>query len=1150
MGKAIIIVVLSALFAVQWPCLAQKTRREDMIWQTRETLISRLGAELYKIDILRRDLSSIRIILNDMRNLELFPPEVTDLNDIQIVAFDKRIEHLENRARTLGNKVEGFRMPLSDALSILRELIVGQPVEDMFEIIEKGDIQRIDQMLDIKHSIDDLWKDLDLLLTESKKEMGFSSGHHDDETEEDDEFFQILKANLGRQWESFYNHMESIKDSLAVRATPSQAERMFTYEYHHLKQVIASQNYRLAQSKLSNMRRRYPEINPDKLAVLSANLYYQLGEYSKIHDILDNAASLKSLPGEASILRIKSLYALEEYQNIWNLRNTIDYESLSGTTKNILLWLIMESGLHIGVEEDFSSLAKHVNKESEYKFHVFHALARSYIQKENYPIALSVLNSAVRYKVQSEVDIHAYRRIRLAIGQTQYEIGDYKTALKTFFDLINEPQIFDEVLFGIVWCYIKMDMYDKAETSLRKIISQESQSPFAVESILLMAKRFVNKALYEWEKTCHLEKEEYRISLTLEKLKSKSNKEKNSNDEKIKSAIHQLQSLLMEIREGNRYDKSDIESLFQKAQNICGIVTRFYETGSFQEKSFSDKREKMLHTLDSLLAAVKNDERSDSLTYVYSRERIHLIKQLVRRGHVMASEIAIEEFRWKKDYLDHRKERLIDEKNLFQLRKKAAKKEDIVKALSKFDIQIDSVVSSERVLLPQWQEQLMQTIATTLERVPLDTLEDIYFRYHLGELYYSKENRVFAQQYETYEKQYMKYDSLLLLFHDGKLERMPQAPQKPILDHSKSIAVFQDILNKYPGNTNNAPVEYSLAWCYNDLEKLDSAVFHMSQLTKNYPNSPYTPQAWMYTGEYYFDHSRLDSATHAYRSVMNYPESKWFDEALYKLAWTNYRLSNPEKAISSFLALIDTEGAGNTGKPLLEKESIDYIAISFSESDPTGDKGLKRAERFVVKYGDDMRGPQILFRLAEVYREQGRYSMAKRTYKSLLSMYPQDSRNHLVENGLLVVSERDMTITQTAEAKVEFFKKYNHGGMWSKAQNQSQVVNVADSMAAAQLYDAAILFHQLALQENDSIIYARAAQTYELFIQYYPDLPKANECHYNFAEILFSMGNYSRAAREYMAVSKRYPNGKYRETAAWNAIVSSQLLMKQEEERQ
>ena len=85
---------------------------------------------------------------------------------------------------------------------------------------------------------------------------------------------------------------------------------------------------------------------------------------------------------------------------------------------------------------------------------------------------------------------------------------------------------------------------------------------------------------------------------------------------------------------------------------------------------------------------------------------------------------------------------------------------------------------------------------------------------------------------------------------------------------------------------------------------LDSALYYMENLAALYPTSVHTPQAWMYCGEYNFDRGELDQAIKCYQATMRYPESEWFDEALYKLAQAQYRLSNPEKAISSFLALV------------------------------------------------------------------------------------------------------------------------------------------------------------------------------------------------------------------------------------------------------
>jgi TolA-binding protein len=301
----------------------------------------------------------------------------------------------------------------------------------------------------------------------------------------------------------------------------------------------------------------------------------------------------------------------------------------------------------------------------------------------------------------------------------------------------------------------------------------------------------------------------------------------------------------------------------------------------------------------------------------------------------------------------------------------------------------------------------------------------------------------------------------------------------------------------------------------------------------------------MYIGECAFDKSKLQKASEAYQMVMNYPESQWFDEALYKYAWTQYRLSNPDKAISSFLALVDLGAKETTGKSLLEKESMDYIAISFSEAD-TGERGLARAAKFIEKFGDSDKGMQILHRLATVYRDQGRIDMAERTYAALLRMFPTHRKAPIAERELLALRERRDGIARVLPEKQAFFRKYNAAGAWARAQTDTAARALGDSLSEAVFYDAAISQHQTALQGNDTAAYAAAAQIYSQYIRAYPKSPRANECHYNLAEIMFSMGNYYRAAEEYMTVSRRYPDSKYREQAAWNAIVASGELLKQE----
>ena len=49
----------------------------------------------------------------------------------------------------------------------------------------------------------------------------------------------------------------------------------------------------------------------------------------------------------------------------------------------------------------------------------------------------------------------------------------------------------------------------------------------------------------------------------------------------------------------------------------------------------------------------------------------------------------------------------------------------------------------------------------------------------------------------------------------------------------------------------------------------------------------------------------LEKAIEAYSKVRAYPDSPYYDKALYKIAWTYYRLDRYDEAVCSFIELVD-----------------------------------------------------------------------------------------------------------------------------------------------------------------------------------------------------------------------------------------------------
>jgi len=1120
-------------------------------WQIRENLVMRLGGEWYKIARLTEELNTMQDILQEVRDFELFPPELTRLNEETVLSFDKKIEKVEKKHRAIADQVEGLRTPLADAMAILREMVIGQPVEDMFQVLDNDDVRRISAMFAIKHHVDSLWRDVDGLFKglmpvvqmpkESTEEM--RSGL-------DDEFFEILKANLGQQAEGFYRTLDEIKDTLIKRGNEEQCARMFQVETHRIKVYLKTGDYRRAKTKLQAIMPRYqPKGFNNECTMLLAKTRFSLGEFDEVLQIIKQMPDSFASSPEILLYSVQSAYALKKYGDLWQWGSTYDFKGLAGSGRNLALWLTMESGLALDKAEKFSEFASLAVKDSLYALHVLHALGRYYVKNNDWNTAQSVFESSMRFSPAEKVDKQAYRRISLVLAQSYYERKNYSKALQLFFDMLNQEGNFAEALFGISWCYIALGDYPKAETALRKLINQNPGSPLAVEGLLVAMQRYLTQAKSDWEKLTYVTNEERRLvqkqELVAERKAADTTHRHAEDYAKLSSKIEEL---VRGLKNEKRPSYEDIAVQYDKAERLARLVADYYETGTFQEVLFSEKREKLLRQLDSLLVLTKENKAPASPFSRPSRGAAH-IKDLVRKSSVLEVETQIDRFRWEREYVDWQKTAIKNAKESLIRGAHATTDSGSLAGIAlqekHLNIRMDSLVKAGDELQKKWSGVLIKKCTEVLAG-PLDSVDAVYFRYHLGEMVYGNENEGYAQAYAAYENKMAIFDSLNTLYHDGKLALLPERPVEPILNHKASIEQYRTILQNYPQSSLEHAVRYSLAWCYNDQGTFDSAVAQMDSLANKYPESQYAPQAFLYIGEYMFDHGKLDKALKAYQSVIKYPESEWFDKALYKLAWTQYRLSNPEKAISSFLALVDLGQGSPSGKSLLEKESIDYIAISFSETDVTGEKGLERATNFVTRFGDQAKGAQILQRMASIFKEQGRFDMAQKTYRTLLRIYPEYKNSPVIESELLAVFEKSSSIEQANIGRIEFFNKYNKNSPWAQLQNDPQIRQRGDSISCKLLYDAALSYHQLALQKNDSSAYSAAMESYENFIRNYPLSPHASECHYNLAEIMFSLGDYQRAAEEYIAVSMQYPDSKYKETAAWNAIVASQNLLKKE----
>ncbi len=1122
-------------------------------WKNRQYLVTRLGSEWYKIGLLQRDLTYISDILADLRDLELYPVTLTGLNENELVFFDKQIEKFEKQNELLKKRIDVLKVPLSDALSITRELVTGDPVESMFEVLEKGDLKRIDDMLLIKHDIDKFWKDLDTVTIYLYENAGMPKVATKLDSKLDNEFFEILKANLGQTASDYFGKLNDLKIYMIKKADSTQIHEMYKIELFHLTQLMNQKKYDAAEKKVLDLISQYEKVHSaDELYIILAQQHLLSEDFLKVLEDISKISNTQEFNKNITLYQYQSLYALKRYSEIIDLSSKTDLKTLNESNRNLIIWIILESAYSLQ-RFDFQTtlLMSYIIKNQPYAIHVMHAFSRFLLEKGDTANALSVLQNSQSFQTITAEDETARNRVNLSLAWINYHQAKYDEALAQFYKILTNESLFDYALFGILWCYIKTGQNEKAETALRKLINQAPQSPLAAEGILVLAERYLDKAWSSWNKSIYLYNEEDRLTGMLNKLEKRfRNDTLSSQYSTYIIARDELQRLIQRIKQEPRSSHEQIVSYYDQIEKVCGLISHHYNSGTFQESSFSAEREKILYYLDSILIKINsNNTQNSQIKMSRSLKNRSQIKATVDNALIFSAISNIDKYRWEREQIDFQKTRL--SKNVQRIETKLSLEKDPLKYKSLL-LKRDSIkISMNQILkneenLHEYYYTLLFGKLTTLIHTDIELNNKAYFLYHLGELAYSKENRDYSKKFEVYELAYTDYQYKLKAFRNGTQLVLPIEPIPPALSHDSSIFYFRSVIDLPQPTEFLHAAHYSLAWCYNDLGTMDSALTHFYTVATEFPSSPHSPQSWMYCGEYYFDKGMLDTAIACYQSVMKYPESEWFDEALYKLAWAQYRLSNPEKAISSFLALVDLGDGNVIGKSILEKESMDYIAISFSETDPSGTRGLDRAVAFVKRLNDNTKGSRILERLASVFKDQGRYDIAKKTLETILVLNPDYSGSPQVDYNLITLQERDLPPSEVNQKKFDFYKKYSMNSAWTSSRSDSLLRYTTDSLAERMLYNSAIGFHQIALQKNNTDLYNNALQAYKEYIHSYPSSPSANECHYNLAEIQFSIGNYREAAEEYIAVSKRYPDSKYKETAAWNAIVASQNLLKQE----
>jgi TolA-binding protein len=422
---------------------------------------------------------------------------------------------------------------------------------------------------------------------------------------------------------------------------------------------------------------------------------------------------------------------------------------------------------------------------------------------------------------------------------------------------------------------------------------------------------------------------------------------------------------------------------------------------------------------------------------------------------------------------------------------------------------------------------------------------DIVFR--LGLLYFEEDH----YQYQRRQDQYLKQvDQLVARGQDTEIGFQPSP------DYTRAQGMFQRVTTEFSDFRYADGAHYLLAFCQAEEDDLDAALKTYLILIAKYPKSVYVPEARIRMGELYFDNNDMAKAIEQYKEVLKYPDSNFYDKALFKLGWSYYRLtaSDPASlatAVRYFTEVLDfyqnRPRARLRGGDDLRSESIDYIAISFTDMD---DGGIPEARKFADKHPEYKWNKDIYTKMAEVYLERDRYDEARNVIDERVQRWPADADNpkiHLrIVDALVTLGRYEEAI----EVGERIAALYGPETEWAKANQGKKTVIDSTNRQRSKLLFASATFHHESAQKvkkdrgsaSARPQFEKAAQSYETFLVGFTDSKETYEATFNLAECYFELNQYDKAAVNYSKVMAMKKDEELYASAIKNNMYSREQL--------
>ena len=362
---------------------------------------------------------------------------------------------------------------------------------------------------------------------------------------------------------------------------------------------------------------------------------------------------------------------------------------------------------------------------------------------------------------------------------------------------------------------------------------------------------------------------------------------------------------------------------------------------------------------------------------------------------------------------------------------------------------------------------------------------------------------------------------------------------------NNAVQLYQQLLEAYPDYRRNDTVLYQLARAYEMGGRNDDALVVLDDLVRKFPDTLLIDEVQFRRGEMLFLRRSYSDAEMAYKDVVEYGEaSRFYEQSLYKLGWSQFKLAWYADSLGPFFELLDRkiknielqegenrlEQLSRPNQELVE-DTFRVLSISFSYME-----GAESITDFLDQQGHPEYSYVIYMNLGDLYLEKERFVDAAETYEAFVEQDTYHPKSPLLQVEVIEAYKRGGFPSLVLEGKKGFIDRYGMDGeFWLR--NSPEMNTAVSAHLKANLNDLAQYYHAEAQKDGKRSDYQEAAQHYRKYLAYFPGEPDSANTNFLLAEVLFESEQFEDATIEYENTAYKYPLHERSAEAAYAAIL-------------